>query len=80
LHIAADLTLLQSQYYGSDIAVLDIKKVDLNLLLVLDALLDERNVTRAAARLGYTQPTISGMLARVRDLFGDLCVPKTSSA
>jgi Bacterial regulatory helix-turn-helix protein, lysR family len=51
--------LLQSQYYGSDIAVHDIKKVDLNLLLVLDALLDERNVTRAAARLGYTQPTIT---------------------
>ena len=49
----------------------NIKKVDLNLLVVLDALLDERNVTRAAARLGYTQPTISGMLARLRDLLGD---------
>jgi DNA-binding transcriptional LysR family regulator len=49
----------------------DIKKIDLNLLVVLDALLDERNVTRAAARLGYTQPTISGMLARLRDLFAD---------
>jgi DNA-binding transcriptional LysR family regulator len=46
----------------------DIKKIDLN---VLDALLDERNVTRAAARLGYTQPTVSGMLTRLRDLFGD---------
>ena len=49
----------------------DIRKIDLNLLVVLDALLDERNVTRAAQRLGYTQPTISGMLARLRDLFGD---------
>jgi DNA-binding transcriptional LysR family regulator len=49
----------------------DIRKIDLNLLVVLDALLDERNVTRAAARLGYTQPTISGMLTRLRDLFGD---------
>src|SRR5258708_20641448 len=49
----------------------NIKKIDLNLLVVLDALLDERNVTRAAARLGYTQPTISGMLTRLRDLFGD---------
>jgi DNA-binding transcriptional LysR family regulator len=49
----------------------DIKRIDLNLLAVLDALLDERNVTRAAARLGYTQPTISGMLARLRGLFGD---------
>ena len=49
----------------------NIKKIDLNLLVVLDALLDERNVTRAAARLGYTQPTISGMLTRLRDLLGD---------
>ena len=49
----------------------NIKKIDLNLLGVLDALLDERNVTRAAARLGYTQPTVSGMLTRLRDLFGD---------
>lgn len=49
----------------------NIKRIDLNLLIVLDALLDERNVTRAAARLGYTQPTISGMLLRLRDLFGD---------
>jgi len=49
----------------------DIRKTDLNLLGVLDALLDERNVTRAAARLGYTQPTVSGMLTRLRDLFGD---------
>lgn len=70
-HIAARLTLLQSQYYGSDIVMPNIKKIDLNLLVVLDALLDERNVTRAAARLGYTQPTISGMLTRLRDLFGD---------
>ena len=49
----------------------NITKVDLNLLVVLDALLEERNVTRAAARLGYTQPTVSGMLMRLRDLFGD---------
>ena len=49
----------------------NIRKIDLNLLVVLDALLDERNVTRAAARLGYTQPTISGMLTRLRDLLGD---------
>lgn len=49
----------------------NIKKIDLNLLVVLDALLDECNVTRAAARLGYTQPTISGMLTRLRQVFGD---------
>jgi DNA-binding transcriptional LysR family regulator len=38
---------------------------------VLDALLDELSVTRAAARLGYTQPTVSGMLRRLRDVLGD---------
>jgi len=32
----------------------DMRGIDLNLLIVLDALLDERSVTRAAARLGYT--------------------------
>ena len=49
----------------------NIKRIDLNLLVVLDALLEERNVTRVAARLGYTQPTVSGMLVRLRDLFSD---------
>lgn len=49
----------------------NIRKIDLNLLVVLDALLDDPNVTRAAARLGYTQPTVSGMLKRLRGLFGD---------
>ena len=53
--------MLQLPFYGSDIAMSNINKIDLNLLIVLDALLDERSVTRAAARLGYTQPTISGM-------------------
>ncbi|RIX70417.1 LysR family transcriptional regulator, partial [Acidovorax cavernicola] len=37
----------------------------------LDALLAECNVTRAAARLGLTQPAMSGMLTRLRESFGD---------
>ncbi len=37
----------------------NIKSMDLNLLKALDALLDERNVTRAAARLGLTQPALT---------------------
>src|SRR3954467_12991124 len=49
----------------------DIKKIDLNLLVVLDALLDQGSATGAAVQLGCTQPTISGMLGRLRDLFGD---------
>lgn len=49
----------------------DIRGVDLNLLKALDALLDERNVTRAAERLSLTQPAVSGMLTRLREAFGD---------
>lgn len=49
----------------------DIRNLDLNLLKALDALLTERSVTRAADRLGLTQPAVSGMLARLRDAFGD---------
>lgn len=45
--------------------------VDLNLVLALDALLGERHVTRAAARLGITQSAASHALARLRDLFRD---------
>lgn len=49
----------------------DIKSLDLNLLKAFDALFDERNVTRAADRLGLTQPAVSGMLGRLRDSFDD---------
>ena len=49
----------------------DIKTLDLNLLRTLDALLDERSVTRAAERLGFTQPAVSGMLTRLRESFDD---------
>ncbi|MGY5804775.1 LysR family transcriptional regulator [Rhizobium sp. LEGMi12c] len=49
----------------------DIRALDLNLLRTLDALLDERSVTRAAERLGFTQPAVSGMLTRLRESFND---------
>lgn len=45
--------------------------LDLNLLLALHTLLQERSVTRAARRLGLTQPTLSGSLARLRRHFND---------
>ena len=55
---------------------MDSKRIDLNLLLTLDALLSERNVTRAAARLSLSQPAVSAQLNRLRDLFSDpLLVP-----
>ncbi|MBE0627615.1 MAG: LysR family transcriptional regulator [Burkholderiales bacterium] len=50
---------------------MDIRKIDLNLLVALDALLAERNVSRAAVRLHLSQPAASALLARLRELFGD---------
>jgi DNA-binding transcriptional LysR family regulator len=49
----------------------ELRRIDLNLLVALDVLLEERNVTRAADRLALTQPTVSAMLARLRELFDD---------
>ncbi|WP_284077600.1 LysR family transcriptional regulator [Herbaspirillum aquaticum] len=48
-----------------------LRRLDLNLLVTLDALLVEHNVTRAAERLHLAQPTVSLQLARLRDFFGD---------
>lgn len=50
---------------------LDLAKVDLNLLVVLEALLLEQHVTRAARRVHMSQPAVSRALARLREQFGD---------
>jgi LysR family nod box-dependent transcriptional activator len=50
---------------------MDLARVDLNLLVAFDALMDERSVTRAASRLSLSQPGMSNTLARLRKLFGD---------
>ena len=49
----------------------NIRRIDIALLEAFVALYDEKSVTRAAKRLALTQPTVSGMLNRLRDLFGD---------
>ena len=49
----------------------DVRQIDARLLLAFDALMAERSVTRAASRVGLTQQGLSGLLARLRDLFGD---------
>lgn len=50
---------------------MDLSGIDLNLLSALEALLAERNVTRAARRTGRSQPAMSGALARLRSLLDD---------
>jgi len=50
---------------------MNLRTIDLNLLVILDALLDEAHVSRAAQRLGLTQPAVSAALRRCRALFGD---------
>jgi len=50
---------------------MDFHGIDLNLLVAFDALMSERNVTRAAARVGVSQPAMSAALSRLRRLFGD---------
>jgi DNA-binding transcriptional LysR family regulator len=50
---------------------MNLNSLDLNLLVALDALLREANVSRAAMRIGLSQPAASHALQRLRDLIGD---------
>ena len=56
----------------------DLNRIDLNLLVYLDVLLRERNVTQAANQLGLSQPAMSNGLRRLRDLFQDPLLVRTS--
>jgi len=54
-----------------DISYADFRRLDLNLMVAFDAMLQERHVGRAAARLFIGQPAMSHALARLRTLLGD---------
>ncbi|MEH6822451.1 MAG: LysR substrate-binding domain-containing protein [Motiliproteus sp.] len=49
----------------------ELNRIDLNLLVAFNALMDERSVSRAAERLHVTQPAMSKTLQRLRDLFNE---------
>lgn len=50
---------------------MDVRDLDLNLLVALDAMIQHRSVTRAADAMGLSQPAMSAALARLRRVLGD---------
>ena len=56
----------------------NLNQIDLNLLVYLEVLLRERNVTQAANQLGLSQPAMSNGLRRLRALFDDPLLVRTS--
>jgi DNA-binding transcriptional LysR family regulator len=59
--------------------IVNLRLVDLNLLVVFDALMSERHVTRAAHRINISQPAMSNALRRLRVLFADELLVRTPS-
>jgi DNA-binding transcriptional LysR family regulator len=60
------------------IHTMNLQSMDLNLLVVLEALVEECNVTRAAKRIGLSQPAMSNALARLRRTFDDPLLVRTA--
>ena len=58
---------------------MELKDIDLNLLVIFNQLLVERNVSKVAENLGLGQPAVSNALARLRKLLGDELFIRTSS-
>jgi DNA-binding transcriptional LysR family regulator len=58
---------------------MDIRHVDLNLLVAFNAMLEHHSVTRAAEAIGLSQPAMSAAVARLRELFADELFVRTGS-
>ena len=56
----------------------DIRSLDIGMLRTFDALMGERSVSRAAARLFLSQPAVSASLSRLREAFGDPLFTRTA--
>lgn len=56
---------------------MNIQTIDLNLIVAFEALMEERNVTRAAKRIGLSQPAMSNALSRLRRTFDDPLLVRT---
>ena len=59
---------------------MNLRTIDLNLLVLLQALLEERHVSRAARRVGLSQPAMSNALDRCRQMFGDPLLERRGTA
>ncbi|AOK55325.1 LysR family transcriptional regulator [Burkholderia stagnalis] len=57
---------------------MNLRSIDLNLLVILDALLTEKQVTRAGLKIGLTQPAVSNALSRLRYVFKDEILARTT--
>ena len=58
---------------------MNLRSIDLNLLVALDALLSERHVTRASDKVGLSQPAMSNALSRLRGMFADELLVRTAT-
>src|ERR1700736_327632 len=77
--IARRTSFFQSIVNMIYIRLMNLNSLDLNLLVALDALLLEANVSRAAMRIGLSQPAASHALQRLRDLIGDPLLVRTGA-
>ncbi len=59
---------------------MNLRSIDLNLLVVLRQLLEDRHVTKAAEQLNMSQPAVSRALQRLRELFADELLVKTANS
>ena len=75
-----DVSMTESIPRTSESYVVNLLTADLNLLVALDALLVERNVTRAGVRIGISQPAMSSSLQRLRRQFNDELLTRVGSA
>src|SRR5262249_21363647 len=57
---------------------MNLQTIDLNVLIVCETLMEERGVTRAAKRVGLSQPAMSNALARLRRTFNDPLFVRTT--
>lgn len=58
---------------------MNLRNIDLNLLVIFNALMEERHVTRAGHQVGLSQPAMSSALSRLRQLFQDELLVRTPS-